>query len=256
MTEHDNSPTTVVSVVSHGQGDLVAQLLQDIDRHWDTRHLSVIVTVNVPERLPFDEKRFRFPVLIVRNSRPRGFGANHNRAFKLSCADLFCVLNPDIRATHDPLPALQRALLSRRRLGLVAPKIFNPEGTVEDSARRVLTPGRILRRVLLRRREPEYPIAAPRPLHPDWVAGMFMLVRSRAFAEVGGFDERYFMYCEDADLCVRLWHRGLGVELVPAGRVVHAARRASHASLKHLYWHFTSLLRFFLTTGRRAGYVG
>lgn len=256
MTERDIRPTTTISIVSHGQGTLVARLLADIERHWDTHDLSVIVTVNVPETLPFDERRFAFPVLVVRNDRPRGFGANHNRAFKLSCADLFCVLNPDIRAPRDPLPALRRQLLRRRRLGLVAPRILGPEGAVEDSARRVLTPGRILRRVLRRRREPDYPLAERRPLCPDWVAGMFMLVRARAFAEVGGFDERYFMYCEDADLCVRLWHSGHGVELVPAGRVVHAARRASHTSIKHLYWHITSLLRFFLTAGRRTGYAG
>lgn len=256
MAQRNHQPTTVISVVSHGQGDLVQQLFRDMERYWDTRHLSVIVTVNVPETLPFDDAGFSFPVLIVRNDQPQGFGANHNQAFGLSCAELFCVVNPDIRATRDPLPALRRTLLSRDRLALVAPKIHGPEGAIEDNARRMLTPGRILRRVVLRQRDPDYPIAGVSHLHPDWVAGMFMLIRARTFAEVGGFDEQYFMYCEDADLCARLWQHKRGVELLRAGRVVHDAQRASHNSLRHLYWHLTSLLRFFVTaSARRPGYA-
>lgn len=256
MAQGSHQPTTVISVVSHRQGDLVRQLFLDMDRHWDTRRVSVILTVNVPETLPFEASQFSFPVLVVRNNQPQGFGANHNQAFQTSCADLFCVLNPDIRAHRDPLPALRQTLLNRDRLALVAPKIHGPEGGVEDSARRLLTPGRILRRVVLRQRESEYAIGDAAYLHPDWVAGMFMLVNARAFAEVGGFDERYFMYCEDADLCMRLWQSRQGVELLPAGHVVHDAARTSHSNLKHLYWHISSLLRFFFTAGgRRPGYA-
>lgn len=259
MTKNLYPPATVLSVVSHGQGDLVAQLLRDIDDSWDVRNLSVVLTVNVPESLPFDESAFGFPVLVVRNDKPKGFGANHNAAFELSYGALFCVLNPDIRARRDPLPALRQRLADRNRLALVAPKILSPDGEPEDSARRALTPGRILRRTLLRRREDVYTPPVDERLHPDWVAGMFMLLRARDFAAVGGFNERYFMYCEDADLCVRLWFIGRGVECVPECTVVHDAQRASHSSVKHLYWHVTSLLRFFLTfrsTFRKLYYAG
>ena len=247
----DNYPkTTVVSVVSHGQQHLVAQLLSDIDRYWNTRDVSVILTINIPEELEFSETHFTFPLLVVRNDEPKGFGANHNAAFDLSSADMFCVLNPDIRATRDPLPRLRKRLANNQRLGLVAPKIMNPEGGIEDSARRALTPTRLLRRVILRKRGPEYTVASSKNIYPDWVAGMFMLVRSRDFANVGGFNERYFMYCEDADLCLRLWFAGRGVSLVGATRVVHAAHRASHGSLKHLMWHISSMVRFFRTFRR------
>lgn len=243
----DASKSTVVSVVSHGQGALVAQLLGDIARHWDTRNLSVIVTVNLPEALPFAPEDYPFPVLLVENRAPKGFGANHNAAFALSCCELFCVINPDIRTHGDPLPPLARALARQDRLALAAPRITGTGGAVEDSARRLISPGRILRRTLLRQRAPDYPIAQSACLHPDWVAGMFMLIDARAFAAVEGFDERYFMYCEDADLCTRLWRDGRGVALVAAGPVEHAAQRASHASLRHLLWHTRSLLRFFVT---------
>ena len=240
-------PTIVISVVSHQQGSLVAKLLSDIDTYWDTQNISLILTVNVPEDLPFSEADFSFPILTVRNEQPKGFGANHNSAFKLSHGELFCVINPDIRARRDPLPGLCRTLARRTRLSLVAPRIQSPDGHVEDSARRVITPRRILQRALGRGRATEYAMDDQEPLHPDWVAGMFMLVHSQAFARVGGFNERYFMYCEDADLCVRLWFTGRGVAVDADSEVVHAARRASHSSIKHLYWHVSSLLRFFIT---------
>jgi N-acetylglucosaminyl-diphospho-decaprenol L-rhamnosyltransferase len=95
----------VVSVVSHPEGDLVAKLLDDLNRSCTTP-LSVVVTINVPEVLSFSSSDFKFPLRLVHNSRPRGFGANHNAAFSGSNSPFFCVANPDVRLTSDPFPAL------------------------------------------------------------------------------------------------------------------------------------------------------
>jgi GT2 family glycosyltransferase len=73
---------------------------------------------------------------------------------------------------------------------------------------------------------------------------MFVMFRREAFDAVRGFDERYFMYFEDADICRRLWSRGLKVLYVPAATVVHDARRRSHRDPQHLRWHLRSALRF------------
>ena len=66
----------------------------------------VILTLNIPETLPFDTVRAGFPITLVRNEVPKGFGANHNTAFKAAAGDYFCILNPDIRLHEDPFPAL------------------------------------------------------------------------------------------------------------------------------------------------------
>ncbi len=84
----------------------------------------------------------------------------------------------------------------------------------------------------------------------DWLAGMFLLLRREAFAAVGGFDERFHMYCEDADLCLRLQLAGWRVRLVEDVAVVHAAQRASRRSWQHLRWHLTSLLRHWFSLGK------
>ena len=231
-----------VSIVSHGQGALVRDLLADLDAHCADA-VEVLLTVNVPESLPFDPAGFRFPVRVLNNREAKGFGANHNAAFRTSQTDLFCVLNPDIRLRANPFGALAERLRDPA-VGVAAPLVRSPAGGIEDSARRVPTPVSILRKALLGRRRPDYAIGTA-DLHPDWVAGMFMLFRRESFAAVGGFDERYFLYYEDVDLCLRLARAGLRVAYCPAVEAIHDARRESHRSLRHLRFHVASMLRFF-----------
>ena len=80
------------------------------------------------------------------------------------------------------------------------------------------------------------------------LAGMFMLFRSEVFRRLGGFDERYFLYYEDVDLCLRLRQLGYDVLLEPGAEALHDARRASRSSPRHLLWHARSLARFLITS--------
>jgi N-acetylglucosaminyl-diphospho-decaprenol L-rhamnosyltransferase len=84
-------------------------------------------------------------------------------------------------------------------------------------------------------------------LLPDWVGGMFMFFPSAVYKQVNGFDERYFLYYEDVDLCARLTNLGFKVVFCPASKVIHLAQRTSHKSIKYLRWHLSSMLRFFMT---------
>ncbi len=231
-----------VSVVSHGQGGLVSKLLADLHERC-TVDVEVLLTVNIPEVFPFAPGSFRFPVHVVENAAPKGFGANHNAAFRRSAHDVFCVLNPDIRLPADPFPDLLERLAGRR-IGVVAPLARSPEGGVEDSARPFPTPLFILRKAVLGPPPPDYR-AGDADLTPDWVGGMFMLFPRDAFAAVRGFDERYHLYYEDVDLCARLRLAGREVVFCPAIEVLHDARRQSRHSLRYLGWHLASMLRFF-----------
>lgn len=229
-----------ISIVSHRHGALLPGLLQDIERF--CKDVEVLLTVNVPESLPFGESEFRFPLRILRSAAPRGFGANHNAAFRQANGNYFCVLNPDIRFDANPFPVLIEAL-ARDQAGVVAPKIVNSQGQVENNARRFPTLSGVLRKALTGAQPHDYVIAGE-PLHPDWVAGMFMLFRLEVFRGIGGFDERYFLYYEDVDLCLRLRRRGHAAMLEPRVVARHDARRASHRDARHLLWHARSLARF------------
>jgi GT2 family glycosyltransferase len=233
-----------VSIVSHGHGPLVLPLLADLSAKCPDG-LRVLLTLNIPESLDVVAGRYPFPVTVIRNPTPRGFGANHNAAFAQVRTAYFCVLNPDIRITRNPLPTLL-AELKRPGVGVVAPKIVDPAGRIEDSARRFPIPAFLIGKLLGLARDLDYEVADA-PLSPDWVAGMFMVFRSEIFAEISGFDEHFFLYYEDVDLCRRLRQRGYDVRLVPAAEAVHDARRESRRSLRHLRWHLASVTRFLLT---------
>ena len=243
-----------LSVVSHGQAGLVALLLDDLAATVDPRDMEVILTVNVPEPLDLSGRPYPFAFRVVRNVRRRGFGANHNAAFALARGRFFAVVNPDIRLHGDPFPALCHAA-AEPSVGAAAPLVLSPSGAVEDSARRFPTPASLMRKLLLGSHGPDYPIAGPR-VAPDWVAGMFMVFSRDAYAAVSGFDERYFLYYEDVDLCWRLRRAGYNVVMLPSVRVVHDARRDSHRRLGHLRHHLAGMTRFFgrrLFSPRRGG---
>lgn len=235
----------VISVVSHNQAKLVASLLKDIDLYCQGLPVTVVMTMNVEEALPFSKDDFGFPLKVIYNRQPKGFGANHDAAFWAAEGDIFCVLNPDIRLEGNPFPWLLENLRDRR-CGAIAPLVLGPTGFMEDNARRFPTPFSILGKALGVKRDLDYTIGQD-PLPVDWVAGMFMLFPGRVFAELGGFDTRYFLYYEDVDLCFRARTMGYDVVLDPRATVVHEARRESHRSPGYLRWHLGSMFRFFLS---------
>ena len=234
----DAAPQITVSVVTHRQNSLVNQLLEDIGRVC-AGHVKVVVTENVPDATPVSTA---FPSELIRNPAVKGFGANHNAAFGLCRTPYFCVVNPDIRLFENPFPALLEAL-QRPRAAIAGPLVRDPGGRLEDSARRFPTLGSLCRKILRPRRGPDY-LDLTKPIEVDWVAGMFMLFKSEAFQAVGGFDERYFLYYEDVDICRRLLQTGRRVIYQPGAEAIHDAQRASRRDLAHLRWHLQSMLRF------------
>ena len=237
-----------VSIVSHGHAELAARLFDDLRVH-KPKGIEVILTLNIEEALPFDPDSFPFSVKTIRNASPRGFAANHNAAFKLSRGNFFCVLNPDIRVTADPFLPLVRELRNPT-VGAVAPLILDADGAVENSARPFPTLSSLVGKAFGAEPERYYEIGEE-SISPDWVGGMFMLLRRDAFAAVGGFDARYHLYYEDVDLCARLRLAGYDIRLVPSASAVHLARRQSRRDIRYLLWHLRSMIRYILSGTRR-----
>jgi N-acetylglucosaminyl-diphospho-decaprenol L-rhamnosyltransferase len=223
---------------------MLHRLLRDIAALPELAQAQVIVTLNLAGEA-FNADAFApLKIRVLRNDRAQGFGANHNAAFRLCRTPWFAVLNPDLRIPNDPFPTLLEVAARWPDVAAVAPTVVASDGVLEDAVRANLTPASLFARRLLARRKPmtvETP--AQRGGSFYWLAGMFLLLRSDAYRGVGGFDERFFMYCEDYDLCARLYMAGYALAVASDAKVIHDAQRSSHRSWSHLRWHMTSLLR-------------
>jgi GT2 family glycosyltransferase len=234
-----------LSVVSHRQNRLLNQLLEDIGRFCADR-ATVLVTLNADDPEPLLASRMPGAVEVISNVRPKGFGANQNAAFARCQTPFFCVVNPDVRLTRNPFtPLLETAL--QQNVGAVAPLVRSPRGNIENSARHYPTLPLLFRRLFSSKRGLDYPTNSG-PVDVDWVAGMFIVFRSDAFRAVGGFNERYFLYYEDVDICFRMRAAGHRVVYDTRTEVIHDAQRASRRNPRLALHHIASATRF-LTRG-------
>ncbi|MBY4949084.1 glycosyltransferase [Cupriavidus respiraculi] len=232
------APALAISVVSHGHGAMLGPLLNQLEGVSRTIPLEVVVVRNLPEPRP-EAIPGTLPITWIDNAEPMGFAENHNAAFRRTTAPYFCVLNPDVVVTADSFAPLLDAL--KATPGVVGPRVESPAGGIEDSARRVPGVLRLAVRWLARRFEADYDPSIPMQ-QVDWLAGMCLVFDRASFEQVGGFDPRYRLYCEDVDVCLRLHLQRRFVGWIQNARVVHDAQRDSRRNPRYMLWHIKSLL--------------
>lgn len=227
----------VVSVVSHGHAADVTLLLRQLADLSGGAVTRVVLTLNIPESgMPpaAPEGGWPFVLDVVCNAQPQGFGANHNKALASADEAFVCVLNPDVvllPEQGDVMAALCQAAAAPGT-GIAYPVQVDESGREQDSRRELTTLLSLLQRRLLGRKQ----------RRTDWVNAACIVLPTKVWHAVGGFDERFFMYCEDVDLCVRVQLAGWSLVASPV-RIIHAGQRASSRQWVHLKWHLQSLWR-------------
>ncbi|MCP4869440.1 MAG: glycosyltransferase [Proteobacteria bacterium] len=181
---------------------------------------------------------------VLTNRRNVGFGAAVNRGFRAAEGRRVLLLNPDARLSPGALRPLLDALEDDPTVALAAPSLRLGDGSAQESPRRFYDLGAVLgRRTPLRhlagpRRAAEQHLidsaALPGPTDVDWVTGAAMLLDRDAMPGDGPFDERFFLYFEDVDLCRRLHATGRTVRFVPDAVVDH---RFGGASRRQVPWN-------------------
>jgi GT2 family glycosyltransferase len=235
-------PNISISIVSHNHGSIISKLLSDLQIHC-SKEIEVILTINTKEKLTFTKSDFNFPMCFIQNKEKKGFGTNHNQAFNHARGKFFCVLNPDVRLNANPFPALINCF-EDKTVGVVAPLIKDENGEIAENARKFPTPLILYRKLLHLKKNYDYSIGFD-IFSPDWVGGMFMLFPYKVFKEIGGFDEKYFLYYEDVDLCARLKSCGYKIIHYPFVTAIHKAQYDSHRNIRYLTWHIFSIIKFF-----------
>lgn len=219
----------------------VRALLADFASYLDPQRHELLLTLNIDEPRDGIEALWAGRVTVIANTIPYGFAANHNAALRHARGSLFAVMDPELRLHGNPFPRLAK-VLSAPKVGIASTLILDEHGEAADNARSVPTPAQVLGR-RWRRSSTSYQRHLDREMEVDWIAGLFMAMRAETFRQLGGFDPGYYLYCEDADLCLRAWNAGMQVRVVPAAAVTHIAQRQSLKKWQHFIWHCRSLMR-------------
>jgi GT2 family glycosyltransferase len=199
-----------------------------------------------------------FPLVrVLRLERNLGFGAANNLAARSLPGQALLLLNPDAVLVADAAAVMLRALADNPRRGAISPRIDRPDGTLDAACRRSFpTPLTALWRLGgLSRLRPESShfgaynlthLPVDQATEVDSGSGACLLIRREVWDQLGGFDQRFFMYGEDLDLCWRMRELGFTVWYEPSARVVHRKGQSSRqVALPMLVAFHRSMWRFY-----------
>ena len=223
-----------VVVVAYNSADTIRACVEPLAA--DPR-LRVTIVDNASRDDPADALA-GLDVTLVTSSENRGFGAGCNLGWRAGRAPNVVFLNPDARIDAEGVRRLVTAL-GDDEVGLAAPKILNDDGTIQNSQHRFPKHGTTwMQALLVNRLAPNAiwahedvvaPDAYEHVARPDWVGGACIAVRRELLERLDGFDERFFMYCEDMDLCRRLHDLGHTVLFLPDVVASHEGGRSAPA---------------------------
>lgn len=232
------TPEFSVVVVNFNAGEDLLTCLESVSRSLSGRTWDGVVVDNASTDDSCGLISQYESVSIFRNKTNVGFASGVNLGLSLTSGQYVLIINPDCWIEEDAMRRLESELERHSDCVLVGPKILNPDGTVQGSARgdptmltglfgRTTLFGRLFPDSSLARRNVRVlEMAKDSSSEVDWVSGACMLVKRVPLLAASGFDTRYFLYWEDADLCRRLRARGLTIRYVPDAAVVHRVGRS------------------------------
>lgn len=238
-----------IAVVSHNHGDLINKLacLCKLNEHPD---INVIVCDNVKEaslQKYCDDNCIDYIV----PPRTYGFGANNNYIYQMAESlgiqsdDFFLVLNPDVAITpNDIIDACNRMVQASSSIATINLYKDSDKKISDPSIRKFPTLTAFISSFLLKSKKAH--VEKSLNATPDWAAGSFLLFRASLYKALNGFDEKFFMYCEDVDICWRAKMRhNSSLLYIHDIEAVHLAQHQNRKIFsKHFYWHVKSVFRF------------
>jgi GT2 family glycosyltransferase len=258
-------PRVAVVVVSFETRDTLLAALAPLHAPGSTG-VELVVVDNASTDGSVEAVRARHPAArVLANATNVGFARACNQGWRASRAPLVLFLNPDAALPPGALETLAALVEARPDVGIAGPRTRSSDGTIQVSTgpdlslRSEWRQRRLVRGVA--RRDAGFLAQAEarhaREHEPDWVSGACLMARREALTAVGGFDERFFLYEEDADLCRRVRGRGWRVVFTPAVEVRHALGRSmARASRRaRLEYHRSHLLYYAIHNGRAARLV-
>ncbi len=246
-------------VINFDSGEHLRNCLGHLTQAAGSTRVQIVVVDNASTDGSRDGVEEALPgTQVLQNSVNEGYGRACNLGFRSTRAPFVCFLNPDIVPEPGSLTTMMQGIVDRPEVGVLGPRLMNPDGSTYPSCRVVPKMGVAIGHAIFglfsdnNRFTRAYKLidvdhASAREV--DWVSGAAMVVRREAFEQIGGFDEGFFMYVEDLDLCDRMHKAGWKSFYDPSSQMLHhvagSSRRYPYKMIRH---HHFSLIRY---TARR-----
>ncbi len=193
-------------------------------------------------------------VVYQRPGENLGFGGGHNYVLPELDSQYHAIVNPDILLTEDSFSVLL-SFMEQSQAGMAVPRLLDEKGNLQAVYRRELTVFDMAVRMFFsahfHKRQYYHTMQDMdygKPFLVPFAQGSFLVIRTELFRELGGFDERYFMYMEDADLCKRV-NKVSSLWYCPGTAVIHKWERGSHKDMRLLRIHISSMFQYFRKWG-------
>ena len=265
MTQVPEPPQLSVIIVSYNTREMTLECLRVLAGELQAMAAEVLVVDNASADGSAAAIRAAFPdVRLLVSERNAGFGAANNLAFRQARGRYWLLLNTDAFPRPGAVRALLGFLEAKPDVGVVGPRLLYADGTLQQSCFRCTTPAYAwlenLGLTKLMRRAPAFDDyrawdhASERDV--DFVIGACLLLRREVYEQIGGFDERFFMYQEEADWEKRIKEAGWRVVFTPSAEVVHLAGASGKAEPARVSGHFfESLDKYMLKHHGMSGFL-
>lgn len=201
-----------------------------------TSYEIIIVNNNSPKKLPTIKFK-KIPHHIITNNRNLGFGKAVNQAEKISKGKYIFILNPDTKMLESSIDLMIERISSDTKIGAIGPQLINGQGKVLHSiASNPKIPDILFALSFINKAWPKNPyskkywaidVDRSKEMETETIGGAAMMISKRIFEKVGGFDERFFLYFEEIDLCLRIKKLGYKIVYFPKAKIIHYVGRST-----------------------------
>ncbi len=251
-----------ICIVAYNNYEEILKAIESIEKETTKEIAKEIIIIDNSEEVNKDTiQRFRFSlrkykdIRYLKMKRNVGFGKGHNVALKLIDSTYHAIINPDILIKEDVFDKIISFMEKNKDVGMLIPKITNENGERQDAYRRDLTVSDMFIRMFCKkafRKRMAYhsmkDMDYSKMFQVPFGQGCFLVIRTTLFRELKGFDERFFMYLEDADLCKRV-NSCSKLVYYPGATVIHKWERGSHKNIKLFLIHIRSMITYFKKWG-------
>jgi GT2 family glycosyltransferase len=246
--------------INHNHGEMIRETIKSLFSTCEEVSFKSFVINNRVDAETTAWLKDNFPsVELIQNGHPRGFADNNNRFIESHPEfDYYLLLNPDVVCLPGMIGALLNTMEVHPEIGVSGPLLMNPDGSVQPNRRRFANIFVLALRILhLDAIFKHLPAVDHYLMHDtqfsdktevDWITGAVLLLRKAALDQVGLFDERFFLYFEDEDLCCRMWREGWKICYVPQAQAYHRHIAAGRKQLfsKENFTQLASAFKMFI----------